>query len=126
MCDIAEHIGPDASQQLFDHFMVQTFSTLVSQTENHPEKLHGIFHKILGIVKGQRPNLTYQSVVDMLFYGRKALTQFLMNLEYDDAQGLGLVDQFVDFFNIHCLPWIRNHGGWVSHLNVIIVQISYH
>ena len=114
LCYIAEQIGPSASDKMFETLMLQTLSTYVSQGEDRPELLHGIFNKILSIAKGQHPSLTYQSVVDILFYGRKALTQFLMNLEYDDAQGLGLVDQFVDFFNFHCLPWIRTHGGWVS------------
>ena len=110
--DIACRMHPKLS---YERVLCETLALATSQTgcQVVPVK---IFRHTLEIVRGQSSGWTYGSIMDMLFYGRKLFSQFLINFEGDDFEGLRLMDQFVEFFNVHCLPWIRSHGGWVSKL----------
>ena len=107
--DIAHRMNPELSYKVFESVLCET---LKSQTgcQVIPVK---IFRHALEMLRRQTSGWTYRSIMDMLFYGRKLFFQFLIN-QSDEFDELRLMDQFVEFFNVHCLPWIRSHGGWVS------------
>lgn len=91
--------------------MFEVISTTISQTGYRRVPVEA-FRQALEMVRRKTSCWTHRSILDMLFYGRKMFSHFLINFEGSDINELKLIDQFVDFFNIHCLPWIRSHGGW--------------
>jgi len=110
---MADQINPKISYQAYEAVLLQVITFPISQAGYHVMPVQA-FRQALELMRRQTSFSTYQSILDMLFYGRKMFSHFLINFEGDDIDGLKLIDQFVDFFNIHCLPWIRSHGGWVS------------
>ena len=86
---------------------------VLSQTDSKDMHIR-VFRQALEMLKIRTRHWTYNSVLEVLFYGRKMFSQYLINFEDDNIDGFTLIDQFVGFFNAQCLPWIRNHGGWVS------------
>ena len=114
LSDIASQIDPNSvPYHKIERIMFEAFTLAISQTGYHVVPVQ-VFRRALEMVRGQTRGWTHRSILDMLFYGRKMFTQFLINFEGNDLDELKLINQFVDFFNIHCLPWIRSHGGWVS------------
>ena len=106
---------------MFEHVLFEAFTISMSQT-NYQVVPVQVFRQALETIREKTSHWTYRSIFDMLFYGRKMFSQFLINFEGSDINELKLIDQFVDFFNAQCLPWIRSHGGWVS--NSVINCIS--
>ena len=115
LSDMANRYNSKLSNQQCERVLFETFSLIISQTGCQLMPVQ-VFRKALEMVQGQNSHWTYHSVLDVLFCGRKIFSQLLINFEGQDINGFRLIDQFVDFFNAHCLPWIRSHGGWVSNL----------
>ena len=119
--DIASRMNPRLPHHVYERVLFEAITLAISQTGYQAVPVK-VFRHALEMVRRQTSGWTYRSIMDMLFYGRKMFSQFLINFEGDDIDGLRLIDQFVDFFNVQCLPWIRSHGGWVS--NSVINCIS--
>lgn len=123
LSDIANQMDPklEVKYDVIERVLLEAFTVAMSQTSYRAMPVQ-VFRQALEMIRRQTSGWSYRSILDMLFYGRKMFSQFLINFEGHDIDELKLIDQFVDFFNVQCLPWIRSHGGWVS--NPVINCIS--